>query len=107
LRSIAGVDFDKNIAALVACEAQEISSAKTASTRVAQLLNLRNFLRAIPAICQTLQGSSANLLRIVMRMLDDTRLGRLEKIISDSLNEDALPQKVVDTKSTRDFKQNF
>lgn len=48
---------------LVASEAREVSTAKTAYLRITQMLNLRNVLRVIPMIHDALAGSRTALLR--------------------------------------------
>jgi DNA mismatch repair protein MSH4 len=59
------MDFDKLIVALASSEAKETLSAKPASQRVSQMLNLRNVMKGLPAVRKALQGCRAQLLKII------------------------------------------
>ncbi|KAI0307402.1 muts domain V-domain-containing protein [Multifurca ochricompacta] len=87
------VDIDKLISSLAANEAHEASSARTASSRVTQMLNLRDILRHLPLLHKALIGSKSQLLRIICDMLSDERLAKVERFVSESLNEGASFQK--------------
>jgi hypothetical protein len=50
---------------LAACEARVSSTAKSASARVSQLLNLRNVVRNLPKLQEALSGCQSQLLRII------------------------------------------
>ncbi|KAF8266638.1 muts domain V-domain-containing protein [Lactarius quietus] len=82
LKHLCKVDLDKLISALASNEAREASSARTASSRVTQMLNLRGVVRHLPALEKALIGSKSELLCIICDMLSDERL-----------NEGASPQK--------------
>ncbi|GAW02763.1 like protein [Lentinula edodes] len=69
LKTLNSMDFDKLIATLAASETIVTNSAKAASNRVTQMLNLRN------------------------AMLLDERLEKIDSLIRASLNEDTAPTK--------------
>ncbi|KIJ45044.1 hypothetical protein M422DRAFT_167040 [Sphaerobolus stellatus SS14] len=73
LRALNKVDMDKLI---------------PASSRVAQMLNVRNIVRSLPALQFALQGCRSHLLQIISAMLSDERIAELEERVSDSLNDD-------------------
>jgi len=50
---------------LASSEAKVTTSAKPASQRVAQILNLRSIVKNLPQLRKTLEGSRSQLLRIV------------------------------------------
>ncbi len=60
-KSIADINFLK----LAASEARESSTAKIASARVAQMLNLRSVVKNIPLLAKALTGCRSQLLQIV------------------------------------------
>ncbi|KAH9982044.1 muts domain V-domain-containing protein [Lactifluus volemus] len=93
LRHLCKVDVDKLISSLASSETRETSSARTASSRVTQMLNLRDVVRRLPALEKALIGSKSELLRIICNMLSDERLAKVERFVSESLNEDASLQK--------------
>ncbi|KAI3621717.1 hypothetical protein WG66_016688 [Moniliophthora roreri] len=93
LKGLAKVDFDKLIAVLVSSEARPSTTAQAASSRVSQMLNLRNIVRNLPLLRKALEGSGAQLLRIIHEMLSDERLGKIDALIRSSLNEDAISAK--------------
>ncbi|CDO71736.1 hypothetical protein BN946_scf184920.g20 [Trametes cinnabarina] len=59
------LDLDKLIASLASSEVRETNSAKTASARVSQMLNLRNIVQSLPRLVKALQGSRSQLLQII------------------------------------------
>ncbi|KAI0005291.1 muts domain V-domain-containing protein [Russula compacta] len=83
------VDLDKLISSLASNETREASSARTASSRVTQILKLRDVVRHLPALQKALVGSKSQLLTIICNMLSDERLEKVERFVSESLNEDA------------------
>ncbi|KAI0044058.1 hypothetical protein FA95DRAFT_1497685 [Auriscalpium vulgare] len=89
------MDFDKLISSLVSSEARasEGASARTASNRVTQMLNLRTVVRCLPAVQRALGGSKSQLLQIICELLSDQRIPKIETQICASLNEDAALQK--------------
>ncbi|TDL22289.1 hypothetical protein BD410DRAFT_748498 [Rickenella mellea] len=93
LRTVNKLDLDKLIASLIASEANETISAKPASQRVAQMLNLRSVVRNIPTVQDAVKCSSSRLLQVICEMISDERIAKIENLISESLNEDASPQK--------------
>lgn len=126
LRLLCKVDLDKLISSvcarikpsssmlttvqLASNETREASSARTASSRVTQMLNLKDVIRHLPALQKSLVGSKSELLSIIcnvrygtlaafstyatLQMLSDERLENVERFVSESLNEDASLQKV-------------
>ncbi|TFY70152.1 hypothetical protein EVG20_g2859 [Dentipellis fragilis] len=86
-------DFDKLISSLAASEYRVVNTAKTASSRVANMLNLRCIVRSLPALQKALAGCKSQLMHIMSDMLADERLEKIEQLVSDSLNEDAIPSK--------------
>ncbi|KAF8639396.1 hypothetical protein AX17_001521 [Amanita inopinata Kibby_2008] len=93
LKALVKLDFDKLIVSLVSSEARVKNTAKPASQRVTQMLNLRNIVRSLPLLRQALAGSRTSLLTYIYEMLCDERLDRIEKVICENLNEDSLPSK--------------
>ncbi|KAI9510622.1 muts domain V-domain-containing protein [Russula earlei] len=93
LKHLCKVDIDKLISSLASNETREASSARTASSRVTQMLNLRDVVRHLPALQKALVGSTSELLKIICNMLSDERLEKIERLVSESLNEDASLQK--------------
>ncbi|RPD59471.1 hypothetical protein L227DRAFT_549255 [Lentinus tigrinus ALCF2SS1-6] len=93
LKALNKMDFDKLICSLASSEVREVSSAKRASAKVAQMLNLRNIVQTLPRLARALEGSRSQLLRIVVQMISDDRLDRIEKRVCESLNEEAAPAK--------------
>lgn len=94
LKTFNKMDFDKLICSLAASEARETTNAKPAAARVAQMLNLRNIVKGLPLLANTLQGSRSELLNIVADMISDERLEKIERLVRQSLNEEAVPAKV-------------
>ncbi|KAF8588523.1 hypothetical protein K439DRAFT_1406319 [Ramaria rubella] len=95
LRALNQIDMDKLIASIAVSQAREPSatSSKPASSRVAQMLNVRNVVRSLPALQASLQGSRSQLLRLLSGMLCDERIANIEKRVSENLNEDAASNK--------------
>ncbi|KAI0028854.1 muts domain V-domain-containing protein [Vararia minispora EC-137] len=89
LRHLSKIDFDKLVSSLAASEAKGVGTARMASSRVAQLLNLRNAVKTLPELQRALRGSNSQLLRTIFEMLSDERLGRIEALVRQGLNEDA------------------
>ena len=79
---------------LASSEARETSSAKTAASRVSQMLNLRDIVKSLPMLAKALAGSRSQLLQVIREMLVDERLERVEQLVGESLNDNAMAQKV-------------
>lgn len=104
----------REIVQLAASEARDTTNAKPAAARVAQMLNLRNIVKSLPLLANALQGSRSELLKIVAdvstlarfpanvglsivcfaQMISDERLEKIEQLVRQSLNEEAVPAKV-------------
>ncbi|KAJ7607391.1 muts domain V-domain-containing protein [Roridomyces roridus] len=93
LKALNKMDFDKLIASLASSETKPSMASKTASARVAQMLELRNLVRNLPTLQKTLEGCTSQLLRIVYDMLSDERLANIERLVGGALNEDGAPAK--------------
>ncbi|KAI0063070.1 hypothetical protein BV25DRAFT_1854649 [Artomyces pyxidatus] len=93
LKHLNKMDFDKLISSLVSSETRESGTSRTASSRVAQMLNLRNVVKSLPALQNALAGSKSQLLQIIREMLSDERLARIEALVCENLNEEASLQK--------------
>ncbi|KZT24709.1 hypothetical protein NEOLEDRAFT_1156682 [Neolentinus lepideus HHB14362 ss-1] len=93
LKTLNKMDFDKLISCLIASEARVSPTVKPASSRVAQILNLRNIVRNLPILQKVVDGSRSELLRIICEMISDERLAKIEQLVCQSLNEDATPSK--------------
>ncbi|KAJ4477826.1 muts domain V-domain-containing protein [Lentinula edodes] len=93
LKTLNSMDFDKLIATLAASETIVTNSAKAASNRVTQMLNLRNAVRNLPLLQKSLENTKSQLLRIIRDMLLDERLEKIDSLIRASLNEDTAPTK--------------
>jgi DNA mismatch repair protein MSH4 len=57
---------------LASNETREASSARTASSRVTQMLNLKDVMRHLPALQKALVGSKSELLRIICNVRNGT-----------------------------------
>ncbi|KAK0232710.1 muts domain V-domain-containing protein [Armillaria fumosa] len=93
LKPMNKMDFDKLIVSLASSETKPTTTAQGASTRVSQMLNLRNIVKCIPQLQEALAGRKSHLLRIVCDMVSDERIANIECLITKSLNEDTLPSK--------------
>ncbi|KAE9397228.1 hypothetical protein BT96DRAFT_860285 [Gymnopus androsaceus JB14] len=93
LKTLNNMDFDKLIAMLSTSETKLTNSAQVASTRVTQMLNLRNVIRNLPRLQKALKTTKSQLLRIIYEMLSDERLATIDSLIRTSLNEDTTPTK--------------
>ncbi|KAI0668609.1 muts domain V-domain-containing protein [Trametes maxima] len=93
LKPLNKLDFDKLICSLASSEVRETSSAKSASARVAQMLNLRNIVQSLPRLAKALEGSRAQLLQIIGEMIADERLDKIARSVHESLNDEAAPSK--------------
>jgi len=96
---------------LAASEARQSANVKQASSRIAQILSLRNVVRALPAIKTALSLCHSRLLVILTevclqttsfsntrltseQMICDPRIEQIEQLISSHLNDDAVLPKV-------------
>ncbi|KAG2023704.1 DNA mismatch repair protein MSH2, variant 3 [Coprinopsis cinerea AmutBmut pab1-1] len=93
LKALNKMDLDKLIISLASSEARETSSAKMASQRVSQMLNLRNIVAQIPLLRTALQGCRSQLLRIICDMIADERLEIIQQLVNANLNEETTPAK--------------
>ncbi|EIW86225.1 hypothetical protein CONPUDRAFT_45677 [Coniophora puteana RWD-64-598 SS2] len=93
LKTLNKLDLDKLISSLAAYEVTISSSARPASARVLQMLNLRSLVRNIPNLRRALHGSQSTLLRIIEKMISDTRLDRIDALVAENLNDEAGPAK--------------
>ncbi|KAI0761165.1 muts domain V-domain-containing protein [Trametes elegans] len=93
LKPLMKLDLDKLICSLASSEVRETSSAKSASTRVGQMLNLRNVVQSLPRLARTLEGSRTQLLQIIAEMISDERIDRIAEMVRQSLNDEATPAK--------------
>ena len=60
------------------------------------MLNLRDIVKSLPMLAKALQGSRSQLLQVIREMLVDERLERVEQLVGESLNDNAMAQKVRD-----------
>lgn len=88
LKFLNKTDFDKLIASLAALETRPTESVKMASSRVTQMLNLRNVIKNVPLVQRALSGSRSRLLRCLHDMLDDERITRIADLVDANLNEE-------------------
>ncbi|PPQ98977.1 hypothetical protein CVT24_003473 [Panaeolus cyanescens] len=93
LKPLNKMDFDKLIAVLASSDARPTTSAKPASFRVSQILNIRSVVRNLPLLNNALERSKCQLLRIVHNMLGDERIEKIDQIVSASLNEESAQPK--------------
>ncbi|KAG6820131.1 hypothetical protein H0H93_005006 [Arthromyces matolae] len=93
LRAFNKMDFDKLIVSLAAQEVRVANTAKVASARTLQMLNLRNVVKNLPLLQKALNGSQAQLLRIIHDLISDERLAKIENLVNANLNEDGAPAK--------------
>lgn len=87
------MDFDKLIVTLASSEARPTMTAKGASTRVSQMLSLRNLVKNIPSLKKALTGSQSQLLQIVHEMISDERLANIGELVCANLNEEVITAK--------------
>ncbi|KAF9453355.1 hypothetical protein P691DRAFT_771528 [Macrolepiota fuliginosa MF-IS2] len=93
LKLLNKMDFDKLIVSLASSEARPSNTAKGASSRVSQMLNLRNLVIFIPSLKKALDGSQSRLLQIAHEMISDERLSRIEQLVCANLNEETITAK--------------
>ncbi|EIW65180.1 MutS family protein MSH4 [Trametes versicolor FP-101664 SS1] len=93
MKPLSKLDLDKLISSLASSEVRETSSAKSASARVAQMLNLRSIVQSLPRLAKALDGSRAQLLQIIAEMISDERLYKIDELVRASLNDEAAPAK--------------
>ncbi|KAJ8463218.1 hypothetical protein ONZ51_g10391 [Trametes cubensis] len=94
LKPLNKLDLDKLVSSLAASEARETSSAKSASARVAQMLNLRNIVQSLPRLAKALQGTRSQLTQIIAEASElYERLDKIASLIGQSLNDEAAPAK--------------
>ncbi|KAG5643810.1 hypothetical protein DXG03_009585 [Asterophora parasitica] len=93
LKTLNKMDFDKLIVSLASQEVRVANTAKPASARVLQMLNLRSVVKNLPLLQKALEGSQAQLLQIIHNMISDERLAKIEELVSANLNEDGAPAK--------------
>ncbi|KAH0590086.1 hypothetical protein H2248_000261 [Termitomyces sp. 'cryptogamus'] len=65
LKAFNKMDFDKLIVSLASQEVRVANTAKVASSRILQMLNLRNVVKNLPLLQKALAGSQSQLLRII------------------------------------------
>ncbi|KAL5535043.1 MSH4 [Sanghuangporus sanghuang] len=93
LRSVNKLDLDKLISSFAMSEARVSNAARSAASRVSQMLQLRGFVKQIPTVRDAIKGCQSRLLEVVYDMLSDGRFEKLENLLSQSLNDDAISQK--------------
>ncbi|KAF8060865.1 muts domain V-domain-containing protein [Lyophyllum atratum] len=93
LKTLNKMDFDKLIVSLAAQEVRLANTAKPASARVLQMLNLRSVVKNLPLLQKALAGSQSQLLRIICDLISDERLAKIEALVNANLNEDGAPVK--------------
>ncbi|KAL5495776.1 MSH4 [Sanghuangporus weigelae] len=93
LRSVNNFDLDKLISSLATSEARVSNAARSAASRVSQMLQLRGFVKQMPTVREAIKGCQSRLLEIVYDMLSDERFEKLENLLSQSLNDAAISQK--------------
>ncbi|KAG9310368.1 muts domain V-domain-containing protein [Chiua virens] len=87
LRSLNKMDFDKLISSLASFEVRPSNSAKSASSRVSQMLALQSVIRTLPFLRKALTNSNAQLLQLMHEMISDNRLALIADLIADNLND--------------------
>ncbi|KAN0101113.1 MutS domain V domain containing protein [Tylopilus felleus] len=87
LKYLNKVDFDKLISSLVTLKVHPSNSAKSASSRVSQMLSLQNIIRSLPFLRKALSNSNSQLLQVIHEMVLDSRLALIADLISDNLND--------------------
>ncbi|KAG6874127.1 hypothetical protein C0995_005543 [Termitomyces sp. Mi166 len=93
LKAFNKMDFDKLIVLLASQEVRVANTAKVASSRVLQMLNLRNVVKNLPLLQKALAGSQSQLLRIIHDLISDERLAKIDSLVTANLNEDGAPAK--------------
>ncbi|KAJ3510448.1 hypothetical protein NLJ89_g4672 [Agrocybe chaxingu] len=93
LKTLNKMDFDKLIVALASSEARPTTSAKPASQRVLQILNLRSVVKNVPLLRKALEGCRSQLLQIILDMISDERIDKISDLVSERLNEESAASK--------------
>ncbi|KAF9007936.1 muts domain V-domain-containing protein [Cyathus striatus] len=93
LKTLNKMDLDKLIASLASSEAHPTATAKPASQRVSQILNLQSVVKNVPLLRKALEGSRSQLLQVIYSMLSDERLEKVNGLVIANLNEDCTPAK--------------
>ncbi|KAF9523645.1 muts domain V-domain-containing protein [Crepidotus variabilis] len=93
LKPLNKMDLDKLIVMLASSEAKVSTSAKPASQRVLQMLNLRSVVKNVPLVRKALEGSNSQLLRIIHDMINDERIDVIDELVSEHLNDECAPAK--------------
>ncbi|CAA7267689.1 unnamed protein product [Cyclocybe aegerita] len=93
LKTLNKMDFDKLIVALASSEARPTTSAKPASQRVLQILNLRSVVKNVPLLRKALEGCRSQLLQIILDMISDERIDKINDLVSERLNEESAASK--------------
>ncbi|KAF9648246.1 hypothetical protein BDM02DRAFT_3096843 [Thelephora ganbajun] len=88
-KMLAKHDLDKLIASFIACDPQTPAKSSTPIvTRITQMLQLRNIVRNLPDLHNSLSGASSMLLQIISAMISDKRVEAIDSLIASSLNEE-------------------
>ncbi|KAG8885914.1 MutS protein msh4 [Tulasnella sp. 331] len=90
LRTLKKIDIDKLISSLITSESRPTRTTQVASARVSQMLNLRSVIRSLPTLMIALQGCRSRLLCLIAEMISDERISKIDTLISNALNEEAI-----------------
>ncbi|KAF9466889.1 muts domain V-domain-containing protein [Collybia nuda] len=91
LKTLNKIDFDKLIISLASEEVRITNSAKPASARILQMINIRNVVKILPLLRKALDGCQCQMLTIIQDMVSDERLAVIDSLVSGSLNENGAP----------------
>ncbi|OJA13483.1 hypothetical protein AZE42_04411 [Rhizopogon vesiculosus] len=90
LKALNKMDFDKLISSLGFTEVRPTTTAKGAFSRVSQMLSLRTAVRSLPLLQTALSGCQSQLMEIIHEILSDERLAKIEELIAENLNDEAV-----------------
>ncbi|OAX40474.1 hypothetical protein K503DRAFT_687460 [Rhizopogon vinicolor AM-OR11-026] len=93
LKALNKMDFDKLISSLGFTEVRPTTTAKGVFSRVSQMLSLRTAVRSLPLLQTALSGCQSQLMKIIHEILSDERLAKIEELIAENLNDEAVSLK--------------
>ncbi|GJJ09382.1 hypothetical protein Clacol_003604 [Clathrus columnatus] len=90
LKPLHKADLDKLLSSLITSQLGRKSTSRAScfSTRVAQMLKIRDFLGCLPAVQSAIRTSSSSLLKLLHKILNDERFNTLQNAVSQTFNED-------------------
>jgi DNA mismatch repair protein MSH4 len=95
--SLGKLDSDKLVGSIISQSKPRRKSggrnadpSKEAEHKIALMLQLRTFVKCLPAVCIALKGSRSTLLVTIEKLLSDETAGVMAALIDGTINEDAM-----------------